>query len=154
MSESKDSKPKRLVEAPIAIARPAPPLAKKTDPVTALPPPRHSTQNMTEQMLAAYRTSLASVSESQRAVASDMKALALEMTGLAQTTFTDAGDSAGALIRARTLADAVEIQFGYARRSFASLIAGSTRLSEIGANLLSQTSRPMLVPFTRSARAG
>lgn len=155
MSESKGSKPKRLAETPIAITRPAaPPPAVKTNPATALPPRLHSPPNMTDQLLAAYSASLASVGESQRAVAGGMKALALEMTGLAQTTFTEAGDSAAALICARTLADAVEIQLGYARRSFASLIAGSTRLSEIGASLLSETSRSSPAPFAKSARAG
>jgi hypothetical protein len=154
MSESKGSKPKRLAETPIAIARPAPPPAVKTDPATALPPRLHSPPNMTDQLLAAYSASLASVGESQRAVAGGMKALALEMTGLAQTTFTEAGDSAAALICARTLADAVEIRLGYVRRSFALLIAGSTRLSEIGASLLSETSRSSPAPFAKSARAG
>jgi hypothetical protein len=155
MSESKSSRPKRPAERPIAVAHPAPPPAAKADPVAVLPQsPRHSPQNMADQLLAAYRASLASVGESQRAVASGMKTLALEVTGLTQTTLTEAGDNAAALIGARTLADAVEIQFGYARRSFASLIAGTTRLSEIGASLLSETSRPVLAPFAKSTRTG
>jgi len=153
MSESKNSKPKRLAQTPIAIARPAPPPAEKTGPVTALPPPRrHSPQNMTEQLLAAYRTSLASVGESQLAVASGVTALALEMTGLAQATLTEAGDGAAALSLSRNFADAVEIQFAFARRNFAALIAGSTRLSEIGAHIASEASRRIAAPLGGSAR--
>ena len=76
------------------------------------------------------------------------------MTGLAQTALTEAGDNAAALMRAGSFADAVEIQFGYARRSVASLIAGSIRLSEIGARLMTEASRPIVAPLGGSARTG
>ena len=136
-------------------AETAPRPAEKIAAVIALPQPmRRPPQGAADQLLAAYRTTLASVGESQRAVASGVSALALEMTGLAQATLTEAGDSAAALAGARSLADAVEIQFGFVRRSFASLIAGSTRLSEIGARLASEASRPIVAPLSGSARPG
>jgi hypothetical protein len=129
------------------------PAAEKIVAVTVLPQPvRRSSQNATEQLLAAYRTTLSSLGESQHAVVSGVRALTLEMTGLAQATLTEVGDSAAALTRARNFADAVEIQLGFARRSFASLIAGSTRLSEIGARLASEASRPIVAPLGGSAR--
>jgi phasin family protein len=166
MSESKAPKPKRLPATPIAVtqpaAQPAPkiavqpvrPAAEKIAAATALPRPvRGSSQNAAEQLLSVYRATAASVGESQRAVASGVTALALEMTGLARATLTEAGESAAALIHARNFADAVEIQFGFARRSFASLIARSTRLSEIGARLATEASRPIVAPLGGSARA-
>jgi hypothetical protein len=157
MSEAKASKTKRPAatpSAPIAATQPAAQTVEKIVAATALPRPVHrSSQNAADQLLSVYRATVASVGESQRAVASGVTALALEMTGLAHTTLTEAGESAAALIHARNFADAVEIQFGFVRRSFASLIAGSTRLSEIGAQLASKASRPIVAPLGGSARA-
>jgi len=155
MSETKESKRKRPVETPVAATEPAPPPAEKITAVAMLPQlTRRSPKSAADQLLASYHSTLASVGESQRAVANGAKALALEMTGLAQTTLTEAGDSAAALMRAGSVADAVEIQLGYVRRSFASLISGSTRLSEIGAKLMSEASRPIVAPFGGSGRTG
>jgi hypothetical protein len=154
VSKSKDGKRKQSADIPIAPAEPPPPPAEKIAAVSPLPPSVRAPQSATEQMLAAYRASLAAVGESQRAIACGMTALALEMTGLAQTTLTEAGDGAAALSRARSLTDAVETQFDYARRSLAMLIAGSTRMSEVGANLMSEASRSILAPLSGTTRAG
>ena len=156
MSETKESKRKRPIEpivTSVAVTQPAPALAEKITAVTTLPQLTcRSPKSAADQLLASYHSTLASVGESQRAVANGAKALALEMTGLAQTTLTEAGDSAAALMRAGSVADAVEIQLGYVRRAFTSLIGGSTRLSEIGARLMSEASRPIVAPFGGSAR--
>ena len=155
MSETKESKRKRPSETPAAATQPSPPPAEKITAVTTLPQlTRRSPKSAADQLLASCHSTLASVGESQRAVANGAKALALEMTGLAQTTLTEAGDSAAALMRAGSVADAVEIQFGYVRRVFTSLIGGSARLSEIGAKLMSEASRPIVAPFGGSARTG
>jgi hypothetical protein len=144
-----------VVQAPRNIAAaPAPQMAEKTAALIVLPQPmRRSPQGATDQMLTAYRMTLASVGESQRAVASGVSAFALEMTDLAQATLTAACDGAAALAGARNFADAIEIQFGFAQRGFASLIAGSARLSEIGARLASEASRPIAAPLTGLARS-
>ncbi|HEV2187407.1 MAG TPA: phasin family protein [Stellaceae bacterium] len=155
MSETRDSKRKRPVETPVAAPQPAPPPAEKITKVTNLPQlTRRSPTSAADQLLASYHSTLASFGESQRAVASGVKNFALEMTGLVQTALTEAGDSAAALVRAGSVADAVEIQLGYVRRSFTSLIGGSARLSEIGAKLMSEASRPIVAPFGGSARTG
>jgi hypothetical protein len=153
MSEPKDSKPKRPVLTPPAPAVPATDAAEKIAAVAALPQPVHTPVRSTgEELFAACRTTLAAIGDSQHAVASGVKALALEVTGIAQASLTEAGDSTAALIGARNLADAIEIQFGYARRSLAALIAGSTRLSEIGATLISEASRPIVAPLGHPPR--
>ncbi len=137
------------------IAEPAPvPAAIEEIAATAVPRPvRRSTQNASEQMLSTYRATLASFGDSQRAVANGVKAMALEVSGLTQAALTDAGDSAAAIIRARNLSDAVEVQFGFARRSIAALIAGSARLSEIGTQLAADAARPVVAPLCGSAQA-
>jgi len=154
MSESKESKSKRPAGPPSAVSEPAE-AAKKIAPVTALPQPvPRPAKTASEQMFGTYRDTLASTGEAQRALATGMRALALEMTGLAQSTLTDAGDSAAALMRAGNFAAAVGIQLGYTRRSVASLIASSTRLSEIAATLMTETSRLIAAPLGGSARIG
>jgi len=154
MSESKESKPKRPASPPIAVSEPAE-AAKKITPVAALPQPiRRSAKTASDQMFGTYRETLASAGEAQRALATGMRALALEISGLAQTTLTEAGDSAAALMRAGNLAAAVDIQLGYTKRGVASLIASSTRLSEIAATLMTETSRLIAAPLGGSARIG
>jgi hypothetical protein len=135
----------------VAATEPVAPVAEKIAAVPAFPL-RRVPQNASDELLAACRTTLRSVGESQRAVATGVKALALEIAGMAQASLTEAGNSATALIGARNFADAVEIQFGFARRSFAALIAGSTRLSEIGATLMSEISRPIVAPMGGAPR--
>ena len=154
VSQSTAQLPEKIVAAtPGVAAEPPPPASEITISVPALPPPAPKPPAAaSEELIAACRTTLASVGDSQRAVATGIKALALEMTGMAQASLTEAGDSAAALVGARNLADAIEIQFGYARRSFAALIAGSTRLSEIGATLISEASRPIVAPLGHPPR--
>ena len=153
MSESKDSKPKRPVGAPIAASEPAV-TANKIAPVPPLPQAsRRSEETASERLLATYRETVSSFGATQSALANGMKAMALEVTDLTQTTLSDAGESAAALIRVGNFAAAAEIQLGYARRSLASLMASSTRLSEIGANLMAETSRAFIAPQRGSTRA-
>jgi hypothetical protein len=163
MSEAKEAKAKQPVtraKAPnsatvansAAAASPEPTVVAKTAaPVVALPQPlRQRARSAADDMLASYCGTMAAIGESQRAVASGVKALALEMGGMAHANLTAAGDSATAMISARSFADAVEIQLGFARRSLDSLLAGSARLSDIGARLASDASRPIVAAGTRS----
>lgn len=118
--------------------------------IVAAPAPqpiRQPAQSTSENMLSTYRTALASFGDSQRAVAGGVKAMTLEMTGLAHAAVTDAGNSAAAMIRAKSLTDAVAIQLDFARRSVAAMIAGSARLSEIGVQLATDASRPIVAPL-------
>jgi hypothetical protein len=100
-----------------------------------------------DRYFAAYRATLASIGESQAAVASDMTAMALEMSGLTRATLTAAGDGMTAFLSARSFVDAVEAQLGFARRSLDMLAGGSTRLGELGLRLASDATKPALRPF-------
>jgi hypothetical protein len=137
-------------KAPTAEAPTSEPAAKiiAPAPVAALPQPvRRRPQGAAGELFAGYHGTVAAIGESQRAVASGVKALALEMSGLTRANLTAAGDSAAALLGARNFADAVEIQIGFARRSLDALVAGGMRLSEIGARLASEASRPIVAPL-------
>jgi hypothetical protein len=165
MSEAKDTKAKR----PIPSTNPPHAMAAAVDaatgdepaiavtpaaPVAALPPPREPTQNTADQLFAACSSTIAAFGESQRAVASGARALALEMAGLAQAHLTVAGESAVALAGARNPKDAFEIQLGFAQRGFDALVAGTMRIGEIGAQLAGDASRPIVAPLARSRYAG
>lgn len=152
MSESKDSKPKRPVEPPVAVSE-SEAAGTKIASVPALPQAtRRSEGTAPERLLATYRDAVASFGAAQNAIAKGMKAVALEVTDLAQTTLSEAGDSAAALMHSGNFAAATEIQLGYARRSVASLVASSTRLSEIGASLMADASRALIAPPSGSTR--
>lgn len=162
MSEDKQGKTKRPASSREATEPVAPVEAKPTPAVEAaealpapeqlatLPAPVPETQRATDRYFAAYRATLASIGESQAAIASDMTAFALEMSGFARSNLTAAGDSVTAMLTARSLVDAVEVQLGFARRSLDALADGSTRLGEIGLRLANDAAKPM----ARSLAAG
>ncbi|HVH77858.1 MAG TPA: phasin family protein [Stellaceae bacterium] len=108
-------------------------------PAVAEPP-----QERADKLLNACRATLASIGASQAAIASDITAMALEVSGLARSNLTAAGDSMTALFQAKSLVDAVEIQFGLARRSLDAMVGGSTKIGEIGLHLMSEAAKPIL----------
>lgn len=134
--------PPESVKAALAeVAAPVPEL-KVALPVPVPKPPRND-----ERWFAAYRATLASMGESQAAIASDAVALSLEMTGLTRSYLTAVGDSAVAFFTARSLVDAVEAQLDFARRSIDSFAGGSTRLGELGLRLAEDAVKPMFRSF-------
>jgi hypothetical protein len=160
MSDTPASKAKRPAPAakePIAAAvptaEPAALPANTAGPVVSLPAPaRRRMQNAADAMFTNYRSAMTAVGESQRAVASGIKDLALEVTDLASTNLTAAGESAAALIGARNVAAAFEIQLDFARRSLETMLTGSARLSEIGVRLANEAARPIVAPLAETAR--
>jgi phasin family protein len=159
MSEPKDAKPKRPASAarpPVsaASAQTVPTPAKIPSAVVALPqlvPPRP--RNPADEMIAFYRGAVEAVGESQRAFASGVNALALELAGMARTGITETGDSAAALAGARNFTEAMAIQFGFAQRGIAAMLAGSARLSEIGVRLATEATRPIVASLPAPRRA-
>ena len=99
-------------------------------------------------MFAAYHRTIASIGESQTAVASNVTAMALEMNGLAHANLTAASEGMAALFGAKSLVDAIEIQLGFARRSLDAMVGGSAKLGEIGLRLANDAAKPMLEPFS------
>ena len=156
MSDERQAKAKRAASSPQIVSEtpiPAPETAEpavalpEPEPRAALPMPRPEMPRGADRCFAAYRATLASISESQAAIASDMTAMALEMSGLARSNLTAAGDSVAAFLSARSLVDAVEAQLGFARRSLDTLAGGSTRLGELGLRLANDAAKPMLRPL-------
>ncbi len=153
MSDEKQPKAKRAAPEPPTAIEPAEP-ALEAAPVlpepevkSALPAPLPEPSRGEDRCFAAYRATLASIGESQAAVASDMTALALEMSDLVRAGLTAAGDSVSALLTARSLVDAVEAQLGFGRRSIDALAVGSARVGEIGLRLANDAAKPMLPPI-------
>ncbi|HXC28244.1 MAG TPA: phasin family protein [Stellaceae bacterium] len=121
--------------------------APMPEPKVALPVPMPAPPRSSERWFAAYSATLASISESHAAIASDAAALSLEMTGLTQSYLTAAGDSVVAFFTARSLVDAVEAQLGFARRSIDMLGGGSNRLGELGLRLADDVAKPVFHSF-------
>jgi hypothetical protein len=95
--------------------------------------------------------------EMQAAIARGFEAAAVEMTGLTRSAMAAAADAATALLRARTLAEAVEINAGLICGRTDAMIEGSARLSEIGVKAATDASRPILARLGASwggVRAG
>jgi hypothetical protein len=157
MSDDEQNRAKRVAPPQVtaaakneqaAAALPAPaaaPALPQPEPVPALPAPVPATpRSNADKFVSACQEALASLGRAQAAVAADVTAMALEVGGQARSSLTAAGDSATALLKAKSLVDAVEIQFGFARRSLDAMAACSTRLGEIGLRLASDTAKPIL----------
>jgi hypothetical protein len=82
--------------------------------------------------------------EAQAAFTHSIEEIAAEMSGITRSGMTAAADAAVALLGARTLAEAVEINAGFARRGIDAMIEGSAKLSEISITAVSAASRPIL----------
>jgi hypothetical protein len=144
------STPPEAEVTPIAaLPEPDPVVAlPQPDPVVALPAPIQRPQQAgADKMLDVCHATFASICASQAAIASDMTAMALEIGGLTRSNLTAAGDSVTALLGSRNLADTVEIQLGFARRSLDAMVGGSTKLAELGLRLANDAAKPVLRPF-------
>jgi len=86
----------------------------------------------------------AALAEAQAAAVRGLEAMVDEMNAFTRSEIAAAADGATALLGARTFAEAVEVNLGFARRSFDALIGSSAKLSEIGAKTASDASRPVL----------
>jgi len=86
----------------------------------------------------------AALVQSQTAVARGLEALSAELTGLALSTIDTATRTATDLLAVRTLSDAIEVNAGFGRNSFVTLVGGSAKLSELGAKLSAEASQPIL----------
>jgi len=150
MSDDKQAKAKekRIAPRPPTALEPVVPAPLEPEPMAALPAliPREP-RARPDKFLSACRATLASIGQSQTAVVSDVTAMALEIGGQTRANLTAAGDSVAALLKARSLVDAVEIQLAFARRNLEAMVAGSTRLGEIGLRLANDAAKPMLGRF-------
>ena len=82
--------------------------------------------------------------EAQAALARGFEAMAAEITGMTRSGISAASDAAIALLGARNVSEAVDINAGLARRGVDAVIEGSAKLSDIGLKAVGEASRPML----------
>jgi hypothetical protein len=80
----------------------------------------------------------------QTVLARACEAIAAEVGGLTRSSVAAGSDAALALLDARTLAEAVEINAGLARRNLDTVVEGSARLSEIAVKAMAEAARPFL----------
>ena len=98
-------------------------------------------------MFAYGQQSWAALAEAQAAAVRGFEALLGEMTSFTRSEMAAAANSATAMLGAKNLTEAVEVNIGYARRSFDALIGSAAKLSEIGAKAAAEASKPMLSRF-------
>jgi hypothetical protein len=100
-----------------------------------------------DDMFAYGQQAWAALAEAQAAAARGFEALVGEINTLTRSEMVAATNSAAAMLGVKTLAEAVEVNLGYARRSFDALIGSSAKLSEIGVKAAADASRPILTRF-------
>lgn len=138
-----ESSSKRPPHTPVAdTPRPIPtPAVAASDPAPAAPPaPRPQPVVARKGNPAAMPSPVALFD----AFAHGAEAFADEMTGLAQTGFANATETAKAMLGAKTLTEAFEINAGFFRKSLDTMLSGSMRLSDITARLAEETLRPLM----------
>jgi hypothetical protein len=96
---------------------------------------------------AAAENAWSAFAEAQSALARGFESAAVEVTGISRSGMAATADAAVALLGARTFAEAIEINAGLARRSIDAMLEAAARLSEIGAQAVSDASKPLLSRF-------
>jgi hypothetical protein len=142
------------VTAPAAPPAPIPPaaqpdiarIAAPVAPAVLAPTKSAPTTGMaaSDDMLAYGQQSWAALAEAQAAAARGFEALVGEMTDFTRSEMAAAANTATAMLGVKTFAEAVEVNLGFARRSFDALIGSAAKLSEIGAKAAAEASRPIL----------
>lgn len=102
------------------------------------------------------RQNFAAFVDSQTALVRGLETLGAEIAGLALSGVDAAARTATDALRVKTIADAIEVNAGFTRRSFDALVVGSAKLSELGVKVAAETLHPLLTHFgkgwTRPAR--
>jgi hypothetical protein len=130
-----------VMVTPEAASIPEPPAALAAAMTESMPPPAIAAT------AEAAADSWTTVADAQAALTRGFEQFAVELTGMTHIGMVAGTDAALALLGARTLAEAVEINAGLARRGVDAMIAGSARLSEIGLKTMADASKPLLTQF-------
>lgn len=96
------------------------------------------------------RQNFAALIDSQTALARGLEILSTEIAGLALAGVDAASRAATDALSVKTIADAVEVNAGFTRRSFDSLMVGAAKLSEVGLKVAAEAWHPLLTHFSRS----
>jgi hypothetical protein len=139
--------PAKTASAPQPQAAPTPPPfeAPLPAPAPALIKPAAATAAAPSDDMFAYgQQSWAALAEAQAAAVRGFEALLGEMTTFTRSEMAAAANSATAMLGVKNFTEAVEVNLGYARRSFDALIGSAAKMSEIGAKVAAETSKPIL----------
>ena len=138
------------VDSPPEELMPADPLAEVAVPI-ATPAEVAAAKNASSDDLGDFgRETFAALVQSQTAVARGLGALSAEMAGLALSGIDAAARTATDMLGVKTLSDAIEVNAGFTRSSFDTLVGGSAKLSELGVKLASEASQPILTQLGKS----
>jgi hypothetical protein len=139
--------PPPVKAAPVPQPDPMPVPALPAPAVPTAAKPARASAAVSHDALAYGQQAWAAMAEAQAATVRGLEAMVGEMTAFTRSEMAAAADGAMALIGAKTFAEAVEVNLGFARRSFDALVGSSAKLSEIGAKTASDASRPILSRF-------
>jgi len=87
--------------------------------------------------------------QSQEVLTRGFEALGLEIVGLARSGIDRAARTASEALAVKTLSDVLEVNAGFARDSFDTLLEGSTRLSELGLKFAREATQPFFAQWQR-----
>jgi len=88
------------------------------------------------------RENIEAAVKSNAALSAGIEAIGQEFMAYARTALKSASETAHGLLGARTLEDVVRLQTDLAKRNFDGLVAGSVKLSELGASLAGEAFAP------------
>jgi|SRR5690348_6565733 len=89
------------------------------------------------------RENFAAVLRANAAFTEGMEAIGKEVVAYARNSLETAAEAATALLAAKTLDDVVQLNSDFAKASFDRMIAGSTKLSEMGVKVASEALAPI-----------
>jgi hypothetical protein len=133
--------PARPNPAPAPLPATSAPVAAIAAPASAPVPPRENPQ--VRPMVAASNT-FAAFGATQAAFARSAEAVADEVAVFMRVGFANAADAATAILGAKTFSDAFAVNTNLAHRSFEAMLAGSTKLSEIGFRFATESLKPLM----------
>lgn len=110
-------------------------------------PPR---SDFSESLTDVGRQNFAALFESQTALARGLETLSAEITGLALAGVDAVARTATDALSVKTIADAIEVNTGFTRRSFDALMVGSAKLSEVGIKVAADAWHPLLTHLGKS----
>lgn len=139
------------VDSPPEEPMPVDPPAEVVVPAATLAEVAPAAKNASSDDLGDFgRETFAALVQSQTAVARGLGALSAEMAGLALSGIDAAARTATDMLGVKTLSDAIEVNAGFTRNSFDTLVGGSAKLSELGVKLASEASQPILTQLGKS----
>lgn len=130
---------------------PATASASASEPAAPAAPAPFSPMSL-ESLADLGRKNIAAMAEANLALNAGLGAIGQELLAYAKSTLADASQAATALLGAKTLDEVIELNSDLAKAAMESLIARSTKLSELGIATTNQALAP-LASLARPAAA-